>query len=295
MTLNYEEFFSVVLKSLKEAFQWKIWKWLVTGSLGTILGILKIGKDFFKFEVQRSVIFAVIALLILYFLRFILLLGKNSIKYFHEKYRNSLYGEAIIILKDSFAHAHLYRKTPGHQDTEFMSAMIQFCNNLKIIFDKITDSNCCVSIKVPLKDIKVDEKTVLVNLCRNIEHKNRDTKEYMDTIHTLIGNTAFSSSFNKVLHNKKERFYVNDDVSSSPNYDNSSKACNNGVLPYKSELVHPIVPIINVDNKNINCHGFICIDSDKQEAFKTKYDFAILEGVADGIYDLISDRNQIKL
>lgn len=295
MSFNYKEIYNIVLVSFVSAFKGKIWKWILTGSIGSFLGVLKLGKDFFEFSLEKSILYGFFALLILFVLRFALFFIKNSLKYFHEVYTNSVYGEAIIILKDSFAQAHAYRKTPGHQDIEFMSAMILFCNNLKVIYDNITKSNCAVSIKVPIGDNKVDEKTVLVNLARDVNHQSRDTLKYTNVKHTLIGNTAFSSSFNKFIKGQKERCFINNNISGSTNYDNTSReGYDDGILPYQSELVHPIVPIKNTDNNNLNCHGFICIDSDKQNVFKGKYDIAIIEGVADGLYDIISERNNSK-
>lgn len=296
MTFNYKEIFKIFFSSFKQSFQWTLWKWLVTGGIGSLLGILKVGKDFGQTDnIITSAMYGVIALFSLFCLRFTLLFIKNSFKYLHEVYKNSVYGEAIILLKDSFAHLHHYRKTPGHQDVEFMGAMKSFCDNLKIIYDKITGSNCCVSIKVPIKDIKVTEHTIFVNLLRNEEFKKRDTKEYEEQKHTLIGNTPFSNSFNKVLKGQKDKYYINNDINNTPNYDNTSKECyENGLLPYESELVYPIVPIRYREGLNVDCMGFICIDSSKKNAFMGKYDVAIIEGVADGIYDLILERNNFK-
>ncbi|MBY0482137.1 MAG: hypothetical protein K2Q21_12325 [Chitinophagaceae bacterium] len=291
MSFNYREIYKILGRSFLGAFNWKVWKWLI-GSISTLFAVLKFGKDFFELNPEKSVVIGFIALVILFLFRFGLIFIKESLKYFHEIYTNSVYGEAIIILKDSFAQAHAYRKTPGHQDTEFMSAMLLFCNNLKTIYDEVTKSNCGVSIKVPIGDNKVDEKTVLVNLTRDINHQDRDTKLYSGVKHTIIGNTAFSSSFNKFMLGQKEKHFINNNINASTNYDNTSRQCyDSGKLPYESELVHPIVPIKNVDSKNLNCHGFICIDSNKKNVFNGKYDIAIIEGVADGLYDIISLRN----
>lgn len=292
MSFNYREIFRILKDSFADAFKWKHWRWLL-GSFSTSLAVLMISKTIFDVTTKESFIYGTNFLVGLFLLRFILVFLKESLKYLHDVYTNSTYGEAIIILKDSFAQAHAYRKVPGHQDIEFMSAMLTFCNNLKEIYDKITKSDCCVSIKVPMGDIKVDEKAVLINLTRDVIHRDRDTKHYSETKHTLIGNTAFANSFNKFISGNRNRVYINNNVNDAVNYENTSRLVHKeGVLPYNSELVHPIVPIINIDNKNLNCHGFICIDSNKMNVFKGKYDVAIIEGVADGIYDIISQRNE---
>lgn len=294
MTFNYREIFSIAGTSFLMAFKWKFWKWLLVGSVGSLLGLLKIGKDFFELTPKDSAAFGVIAIIILFVIRFILIFINQTLKYFHEVYKNSTYGDAIVLLKDSFASAHHYRKSPGHRDEEFMKLMILLCNNLKTAFDKILKTECSVSIKVPLSDSKVDEKTILMNLTRDHKNGKRDTKTYTNIKHTLIGNTAFSSAFNKVIKNSKDKYYMNNSIHTAQNYDNTSKECyEDGVLPYKSELVYPIIPIKDSIG-NIDCHGFICVDCQIENAFTGKYDVAILEGVADGIYDIISARNTFK-
>ena len=292
MIINYRELFRALGISFTKAFKWNVWKWLLTSSIGAFSGTLKFGERFFDLDLERSVKYAVIVLIGLFFLRFTLIFIKESFKYFHETYRNSVFGEAIIILKDSFANTHAYRKNPGHDDTEFMRIMMTFCNNLRDIYNKITDGECSVSIKVPKYDPNVTEHTVLMNLTRDVKHNGRDTQQYSDTKHTLIGNTAFTYCFNKVMTNTKEKHYVNNNINETDNYESTSKDCHeNGILPYNSELVIPIVPIKSDKLENNDCHGFLCIDCVKKGAFKSKYEIALLEGVADGIYDLISERN----
>lgn len=294
MNFNYKEINNIIKRSFLGAFQWKLWKWLLTGSIGAVISLLTIGEKFFHLETKKSIIYACVAILILFILRFSLIFIKECLKYFHEVYTNSIYGDAIIILKESFATAHYYRKTPGHNDQEFMKSMITFCNNLKEIYDKITKSDCSVSIKVPLKDNSINEHSILMNLTRDVEHNTRDTSQYNEIKHTIIGNTAFSYCINKVIKNSKNKAYINNNINETLNYENTSKECyKNEVLPYNSELVYPIVPAINVDNKLFYCHGFICIDSDKKNAFDSPYVVGIIEGVADGIYDIISERNSI--
>jgi hypothetical protein len=292
MTFNNREIWIILTKSFEASFKWKLWKWLLTGSLGTLIGTMTLGEKIFHLEPRRSIVFALISIACLFLIRFILIFFKESLKYFHQVYVNSVYGDAIIILKENFATTHYYRKSLEQNDEEFIKYMILFCNGLKEIYDKILKSETCVSIKVPIRDMGVQEHTTLMNLTRDVKHNSRDTQQYKDIKHTIIGNTSFSYCFSEVINNSKEKAYINNNVNKTENYNNTSRECyNNGILPYNSELVYPIVPILNESKNNSICHGFICIDSEKQNAFKSKYDVAILEGVADGIYDLISERN----
>lgn len=296
MTFNYKEIFKIIIKSFTEAFNWSWGKWIISIGFSVLTGlVIPIGKETFEWDTIPVLTISVGIIVILYLLRFILLFISKSIKFYHEVYKNSTYGEAIILLKNGFAKVHHYRKTPGFQKEDFMKAMILFCNNLKEIFEKTTMSECSVSIKVPITDYKVSEKSVLKNLTRDKDHQDRDTEQYKGIKHTIIGNSAFNNCLNKVITNQQEKFYLNNDVNNSKNYLNTSKECHkNGILPYNSELVYPITPIITEGQSHFHCHGFICVDSKKKNAFDDKYSVAIIEGVADGIYDLISELNKEK-
>lgn len=291
MTFNYREIAKILGKSFITAFKWNIWKWFF-GSISTFAGTFLIGKNLLGFTLEESIYWGLGIIFSLFLIRFVLIFFKESIKYFHEKYKNSYYGDAIILLNECFAAMHNYRKTPGHNDEEFVKAMVLLCNNLKIIFDKLVKSDCSVSIKVPIADDSIKPQTLLCNLVRDIEHRGRDTEQYMQTQHTLLGNTAFSYCLNKVSSKSKSKYYKNNSVNSTENYANTSKDLHpNGKLPYNSELVFPITPI--VEGNNI-CLGFICVDTVKEKAFQSEYEIAILEGVADGIFDIINVRNQFK-
>lgn len=293
MEFNKREIFKIIISSLDEARKWTFWKWLLFSSIGALSGTLQFGEKFFELEANRSIKYAIIVILIFYLVRLIPILFIKSLKYYHEVYKNSTYGDAIILLKDCFAEVHYYRKTEGFQEDEFMKSMMIFCNNLKIIFDKITKSDCSVSIKVPVQDEKVTETTNLKNLTRDNSHKHRDTTEYNLIKHTIIGNTAFNNTLNKVITNKLDKYYINNSVNETQNYLNTSKACYmDEALPYNSELVHSISPKKSTDSKNFDCHGFLCIDSNIHNAFDYKYCTAIVEGVCDGIYDLILELNK---
>lgn len=293
MEINSKQLLKVLLKAFTSAFKWNIGKWFISVGLGILTSvIIPFGKEVWKWDYITAIKYSAFAFGVFYLFRFIAIAIKESIKYFHSVYKESVYGDAIILLKQSFAEAHYYRKTPEFDDEDFMRSMMVFCNNLKIIYDKITKSNCSVSIKVPIKDTKVSEHTVLKNLTRNTENSSRDTKKYQETEHTIIGNSAFSNCLDRVLKNNPEKFYINNDVNNEKNYRNTSKECyDNEELPYHSELVHPIIPLKSKDNINYDCHGFICVDSDKPNSFESKYLPAILEGVADGIYDIIEQLN----
>ena len=112
--------------------------------------------------------------------------------------------------------------------------------------------------------------------------------------HRIIGNTAFSIIVNKILKgNQKQLAYVNNDIPNSSNYVNTSIECYpDGILPYNSELVYPIVPIKGNETNQRDLKGFICIDCNKPNKFdENRYDIPMVQGIADGIYDIFAKRN----
>ncbi|OUL60050.1 hypothetical protein [Flavobacterium sp. AJR] len=293
MTFNYSEIGNILKISIGLTFKWTGWKFFFS-SIGSVGAVLLIGKVYFYLELKTSIILGIIILFVIFLGRFFLIFLKESFKYFHEVYKNSIYGDAIILLNECFASLNEYRKKNTHDDEEFMKAMILLCNNLKVIFTAIAKQECAVSIKVPIANTWNNE-TLIVNLVRDSDHSSRDTKEYMEAQHTLLGNTAFTFCLHKVSSNKDSKAFINNNVNNSKNYDNTSMPLHKDQkLPYNSELVYPIVPI-NIDYKEHSCLGFICIDSPNENAFDAKYEVAIVKGVADGIYDIINARNQFKL
>ena len=215
-------------------------------------------------------------------------LGTELIDWFHKKYVESIWGVAIIKLKDAYANIHYLRKLENIDEKEFLTTMIELCDMLKDIFDKKTRENCCVSIKVPVKDTQDLMKMEVRNLCRDSSHPDRDTKKYEETKHTVINNTAYLEVVRSILNNSKYLEYVNNDIGNTRNYHNTSLGCyTQGELPYKSELVYPILPIRR-QGKDYKMCGFICVDCNKENAFdENLYDVAMVQGVSDGIYDIM--------
>ncbi len=294
--MKKESLGQILKLSVESTFTGRLWKWLV-GSASTLFGVLLFGKNFLNTSLENSIYFGLIVLGLILLLRFFLYFVINVIKLIHFTYKEAIYGEAIILLRDSFSKVHRLRKLEKIEDKEFIETMVFFCNNLKKIFDKKTKNNCSVSIKVPVKG-NVNEATKVFNLCRDsVATKIRDTTSYSSINHTIIGNTAYQKILNNILKGNKEKLhYLNNNIPNSSDYENTSReAYENKLLPYESELVYPLLPH-DIDNKSksYECIGFICIDSKAKNSFDEKYDVALISGVADGIYDTIVLRNQQK-
>ena len=281
-------------ESFYQAIKGQIWKYLL-GSIGAAIAVLLIGKNFFGMSISKSVIYGICSLAILFICRYLYFLAINLIVYFHNVYVDSIWGKAIVDLKDAYSEIHFIRKKEQFTDTEFMETMLVFCDTLKQIFDRKTKANCCVSIKVPTTDNDVLEALEMKNLCRDTHHRNRDTEQYSSIKHSVIGNTPYRKIVNKLLKgNQKHLAYINNNIEETSDYDNTSKDCyTNGVLPYKSELVYPIVPIKGNNANNIKLKGFICIDCNQKNKFdEDRYDIPMVQGIADGIYDLFIRRTE---
>jgi hypothetical protein len=287
--MNFNILYKILLQSIKENFSGKIWKYLI-GSSGSLFAVLYFGKNFLHTSAKISITIAFVFLFSLFIIRFILFLIKNSFKHLHKTYRESKYGEAIIFLRDAFSRFHWLRKKEDFSDEELISSLIYLCDNLRFLFSQKNMCECSVSIKVPVEGA-VTADTSVKNLCRDTENKKiRDNANYEIINHTIIGNTAFRKVVNNVLRkNKKGFYYLNNNIPETKDYDNTSReAYHNGELPYKSEIVVPIIPLYVDQDQLYDLIGFLCIDCVSKEKFDEKYDPPLIEGVADGIYDILS-------
>lgn len=262
-----------------------------------------------------------IAVFIILFLFCIYLNLKDNLylKYFTEKNNvndenNSLkineqnvkFIESIKLLNEIFLKVHNFKnnysvfninKLLNEQkiNDDFIETLFDLCINLKKILELFNDKGMVysISIKIPVNINKttitnpennfVDEKSSLLTICRDPESKSRESDYYINTKHTILGNTAFSTSLNNTITRKKLQYYINNDIQNSSNYLNTSLINNDlTTIAYKSELVFPLIAH---SNNNYNCKGFICCDCSDKNGFKNELFIEIIKGVCDGIYD----------
>ncbi|MDY0388309.1 MAG: hypothetical protein RBT65_14560 [Methanolobus sp.] len=287
--MNLKALLEILYKTILDSFTGQIWKWIL-GSFGTLMTVLLFGKNVLSTTLDNSIKIGIVFLICIFVIRFILFLVRNSFQYLNRIYRDSKYGDAIILLKDGFAKANSYRKSEPKTDEDLIKTMVYLCDNIQKAFNGKNSCRCSVSIKVPVKG-SLTEQTSVVNLCRDSENsKLRDNPNYKAIDHTIIGNTPFRKVLNNVLRNNPDGFYyLNNDISNSKDYDNTSKEVyTNGVLPYNSEIVVPIIPTERDNSKIYETLGFLCVDCVNKNKFDPKYDVALIEIVADGIYDILS-------
>ena len=284
----------MIKKAFFRALRSNIWKFFA-GNFGTALAFFWAGKNYLSYDDTKSFLLGIFVFIAIFFVRFLYFFLIEVVVFIHNTYVDSIWGKAIIELKNAYAIMHFLRKQETIDDKIFMNSMYAFCDILKRIFDRKTKADCCVSIKVPAGQFSSIETWELTNLCRDTSHRNRDTIDYKATKHTVIGNTPFSVIVSKLLDTKHEEkaYYLNNDIQASKDYRNTSVGIYQEGLPYQSELVYAIIPIKSDDKRRYELLGFLCIDCNKKGAFdENRYDLPMVEGIVDGIYDIILLRNK---
>lgn len=193
--------------------------------------------------------------------------------------------------KDKNERISLLSRQKQQIDDGASFALENICNTLAEHFSRKSKSTCCVSIKV-IKDLDYSSyrDAIVYNESRDKEHVlKRDTKIYKEQKHTIEGNTSFAEVSEKVDdQNENEYIFIHGTINDDPYYKNTSKAVYEGkTLPYNSELVVPLVPS---KDQSPTLIGFLCADSHKKNRFGKVYDFPVMKGVADGIYDVIMNK-----
>jgi hypothetical protein len=290
----------------------EFYKYWFSGSIGVTIALLLLLKNFFGFPVEKSAIGGVLLFLVIWLIRFSYFFIRSIIAFLFGKYKESIYGDAIVLLNEAFANIHSLRKNEVFNDGDFKTCLSIVCDKLKVIFDKKTGGTCGVSIKAILvtnKEAQINSDAIVFNLARDKASTYRNTEKYLEIKHQVFSNTCYNVIFDNISKGRKKKlFYINNDIPPtrpsddetitnkvhSDIYMNTSYDVYEKGLPYRSEIVCPIIPIIFKD-KLYNLVGFICVDCTKKNAFDTNYDNHILAGVSDGIYDLFTakiDSNQ---
>lgn len=179
------------------------------------------------------------------------------------------------------------------RDKQQEDVLAELCNRLRDCMDRLTESRCCVSVKLieghddgdyvmTFQDLN---KQKVRNIARDNNHRSRDTDNYKNTEHFISANTAFFTITSKIQKGQKT-FYRNNYVKKDTDYQTSSPY-ENGEVPYESELVFAIIK--KLDNGQINVKGFLCVDSDTENAFKKDaLILDLMETVADSLFWIIT-------
>lgn len=279
---------SIFLNSYKQTFQRKNWAW-IGGVSGIITGASYV-QSFKPLEWWENILIMIATLFIIAVVIYIWYLCKNAYAWVHNVTVESIWGEIVIVLADVYAHIHEIERKDTISEKDVADVLGAFCNKVKELFDKKTCSNCCISIKVPISHYsdKGEWQSIEVkNVSRDQLHiSERDTQDYKNANHDIVSNTAYSYIISLVVkESSKPHVYLDNDVQANPNYITSS---NRKEVPYRSELVVPIIPSRYKKLDDIRFGGFLCIDSNKKDAFDEKhYDVPMTQGLADGLYALM--------
>jgi hypothetical protein len=172
--------------------------------------------------------------------------------------------------------------------------LAELCNKLRDCMDKLTNSHCCVSIKLieggDDGNFTMPLSTVLNQRVRNVardsKHYDRDSEPYKKAIHLISSNTAYETIIGKLQSKKQVAFYRNNDVSTKTDYLTSSPY-EDDEIPYRSELVFGILKQADADS--VVLKGFICIDSEEVDAFKSdQIMLDLTEMIADSLYWILT-------
>jgi putative methionine-R-sulfoxide reductase with GAF domain len=103
----------------------------------------------------------------------------------------------------------------------------------------------------------------------------------------VVGNTPYQHVVNQLIRHSTKVAYINNNIPEAKDYLNTSKINEETVLPYKSEIVYPIMPLKRGETDSVMC-GFLCVDCDKIEKFDEKrYDVPVIESIIDNLYELL--------
>ncbi|MDO3425887.1 hypothetical protein QWT87_13385 [Chryseobacterium sp. APV1] len=226
--------------------------------------------------------------------------------------RESVYGNAIVLLSEGYAKIH-HNKNKELTVEEVKAILIEFCDKIRDIYEFKTKSKCSVSIKTII-DLKIEGNginfdTRVVNLCRDSKCSRYSMEKYDEIEHNIANNTCYQNIISKFFSNKfDEMYFLSNDILSIDNYENSSfqlyPEYNNEKrltlelrkkhfpLKYKSELVVSISPMISEKRTTSPILGFLCVDCElsNEEVFTTRFDVPLLKGVSDGLYDFIKSK-----
>lgn len=257
------------------------------GSISTILGVLSFGTVFLNLPIKQSVGLGILIYAGLFAIFVLCYLVRSLIISVKKRFVTSVWGAAIVIRDKVFAEINSVRRLP-YDENSAVRTLRNACNEIKTFFDTRTGSETSVSIKIPIINNGDIASMEMKNLCRDSQHFSRDNDRYKSIRHNVVGNTAYSWIVSELQNNKKNVYYLNNDIENTKDYRNTSKSCyDNERLPYNSEIVVPIIPAQQMHSNSEIC-GFLCLDCTRKNAFSENgYDIAFLTGLADGIYDIV--------
>jgi len=195
-------------------------------------------------------------------------------------------------VRDAFAAIHELRKQKDPDSQKLIDTLTFVCSKLKDVFDLKTKYSCSICIKVVKETSKVGVESHIITLCRDAKTGNQKIRtsvdKHNDAQNVVFLNTRFLNFFQNVGQNKG-KYYLNNNIPVDTSYVSHTKEHHGGKLPYNSEIVVPICPLNHAPHgEEPLLYGFLCVDSIGIDIFNDTYDVGLIQGVADGIFDIIN-------
>lgn len=220
--------------------------------------------------------------------------------------RKTRYANALVNLNRGFEEIHSLTDMGQIDNDRFLMRFNVLCDSLADAFNKITATDCAVSIKI-MHEMDLGDHKILsfTTLCRDknssTDRRRLDEKaKEMKVRHELSLNTAYKEAFG----NNERCFFSNylpfdyefqstmfEVCGQKPPKINPLMRWHQWPLKYKSGIViaisAPISSISQMQTTNSTI-GFLCVDSNQMGAFHRVYDVQILKGVASGIFNTLT-------
>lgn len=232
----------------------------------------------------------------------VLILGLLFLWYFLENRfiqfrttRDARYAAVVPILSAGFSEVHEYTRS-SHDLGKAAVALEHLCSAVSQAMTLITGTNCSVSVKVLVNDTYNGGPRIRAHTFCRSSRQGRDTATF-PVLHWVDENSDFRYIVEKI-DNEKECYFFGNNLPWRYDYRNTSFEIYGSPshnmfmrywrwkLPYRSTIVVPIAP--STHSVRGNLLGFLCVDSARSMAFRYSHDVALMQGVADAVYNVLS-------
>jgi len=175
-------------------------------------------------------------------------------------------------------------------------------NDLSNAYSLLTGGECATTIKIP---IETSEGVYLRTICRDSNVKGRNYRK--NILQEIDKNSSFLSIFQN-LDNPDGRYFFDNNLPirrgyKNPSFELFSNFTFQGIpdewsdkerrkfwkLPYRSTIIVPILPHPDIEEEELDYKGFLTVDCSIEGVFDEELDVEPLIGLADGIYNYISE------
>lgn len=255
------------------------------GGIGSVVCVFFLCHNAFNCKVLKSFIAAALFYCVLFVLMFLYYLIKNAVHLWTE--RTSL-GKSFVLTEQILCDCK--KITAQTSEKELNDVLQRICNLLRTYLEGRYNCACCVSINVPVSDDGAMNQLVLQNLMIDQNHCGRRNEKYLYKEHYAIENSSYSYVLGKLSALKSKCYYINNNIPKDKNYLSSLTDCFESGLPFKSEILFPIIPLRGEGNapKDPELKGFLRVDSIDINKFTcSKVDESFFNIILDSIFNII--------